>query len=106
MWRRGGIVRSSEGIHGGLTDLRLEKEKLSRARVATPRELWHALELRHLFLVAEMILTAAAIRTESRGAHFRSDFPEEDPSWLKSIVLREAGGSLDASAWDALSKPS
>lgn len=38
-------------------------------------------ETRNLLDVAYLILTSAAFRTESRGGHYRSDFPQQDPNW-------------------------
>ncbi len=51
-------------------------------------------ELKNLFLVALLIVKGALQRTESRGSHYRTDYPQADPSWLRSIVRREnPGGS-------------
>ncbi len=45
-----------------------------------------------MLLISEMICRAALLRTESRGSHFRSDFPEEDnTNWLKNIIVRKEG---------------
>ncbi len=38
-------------------------------------------ETQNLLDVAYLILTSAAFRTESRGGHYRSDFPQQDPNW-------------------------
>lgn len=43
-----------------------------------------------LLRVAESVMTAALLRTESRGAHFREDFPgRDDSAWLATIFLRQ-----------------
>ncbi|MBI4489420.1 MAG: FAD-binding protein [Deltaproteobacteria bacterium] len=48
-----------------------------------------ALEVRNIVDVTELILTAARERKESRGLHYREDFPKEDKTWLKHVVLRK-----------------
>jgi fumarate reductase (CoM/CoB) subunit A len=51
---------------------------------ATPNQV----EFRSLLLVAEAMATAALLREESRGGHYRSDFPERREAWDRRIVLR------------------
>ncbi len=54
-----------------------------------------SLETRNLIQVARMLATAALMREESRGGHFRLDFPErDDGKFLANIVLRNAEGSV------------
>ena len=43
---------------------------------------------RHRLTVASLMVQSALLRTESRGVHLREDFPTEDPSWRKHIVLQ------------------
>ncbi|HEY4484927.1 MAG TPA: succinate dehydrogenase/fumarate reductase flavoprotein subunit, partial [Nitrospiria bacterium] len=51
-------------------------------------ELTHALELGSLIDLADTIVTAAIAREESRGAHYRKDFPERnDAAWLKHTLI-------------------
>ncbi len=54
-------------------------------------ELMEAIELRHQLDLAEVILLSALYRKESRGAHFREDFPaRDDKNYLKhTLVFRE-----------------
>ena len=61
-------------------------------------ELLEAWELGCLLDLAEVTTVAALARKESRGAHFREDFPErDDVNWLKhSLAYREADGRF---AW-------
>ena len=52
---------------------------------------WHtALDLSNLLTISEAIARAAIERKESRGGHFREDYPEKDPAWGKAnIVIRK-----------------
>lgn len=63
--------------------------------VAEPFDLALALEHRNLLDVAEAIIEAAAMREESRGSHFRVDYPRRDDSeWLTNIFVSRHNGSL------------
>ena len=53
---------------------------------------WH--DLRSMQLVAECVTRAALARTESRGAHQREDFPEQQPAWTRRQVIRVSGGEV------------
>jgi len=64
----------------------------------------HAAETLHpAVAVAATIALASRLRTESRGAHLRSDYPEENPIWAAHIVLRNGEAhsqhALPAPAW-------
>src|SRR5690606_21948263 len=67
--------------------------RAGRAGVAGHRQYnngWHtSMDLWNLLTVSEAITRAALLRTESRGAQFREDFPDKDPEWGKyNIVVR------------------
>jgi L-aspartate oxidase len=64
----------------------------SDLRIAAPIDTALAFEQRNLLDVAEVIISAAEFRTESRGAHYRSDHPERnDKDWTTNVfVTREA----------------
>jgi succinate dehydrogenase/fumarate reductase flavoprotein subunit len=59
-----------------------------------------ALDLRNLVQVAELVTRSALARRESRGAHYRSDFPlSDDARWLRNVHLqRSSDGGLQL--WD------
>ena len=58
---------------------------------------WHtALELKHMITVAEAIARSAKERKESRGGHFREDFPEKSEVFGKmNISIRKGSGKMD-----------
>jgi len=61
---------------------------------------WHtALDLPNLLTVAEAITRSALERKESRGGHFRDDFPDKDPSFgsFNFVVRKTAGGQMQLS---------
>lgn len=54
-----------------------------------------AIQVRDSVLVAEMILRASLLRTESRGETVREDYPyRDDENWLAWTVLKEEGGKM------------
>ena len=73
-----------------LDRIRELKEESERVSVGGNREYntgWHtALDLRHLLTVSEIVTRAALERKESRGAHFRDDFPTKDERFGNSNI--------------------
>ena len=87
---RHGAGRFVEGCLGRVEELQARSRK---CRAENPVQLMKRLDLRNLLLVSKMVCKAALHRTESRGAHFRSDCPEErNPEWLKNIRFRKEDG--------------
>ncbi len=94
-WKFVGPVRSKEGLKKALRELeKLRDENLPMIFANKPFELKAALEAGVLLDVAEMITRAALFRRESRGAHYRSDYPNEDKNWLKNIVISKKKGKI------------
>ena len=60
------------------------------------REWMEAIELENLLDIAEAMATSSLLRKETRGAHYRSDFPDKHVAWLKNICMRpRADGGFD-----------
>jgi succinate dehydrogenase flavoprotein subunit len=95
-----GIVRSEPEMRRALEDLSHLRERASRVGVGGHREYnpgWHtALDLHNLLTVSEAITRSALERRESRGGHFRDDYPSKDPAFeMFNIVVRKEGdGSM------------
>ena len=104
MWDFVGLIRSGEGLKKALADFkRMEEEDLPRITLGTPsrrynREFIETLELSNLLKVAKAVSTPALQRDESRGAHFRQDYPKWDNrNWLKHLRISQKNGTLQLS---------
>jgi succinate dehydrogenase / fumarate reductase flavoprotein subunit len=95
-----GIVRVEEEMQRALEEIAKLKARAVKAGIAGNREYnggWHtALDLDNLLTVSEIIARAGLERKESRGAHFRDDYPEKSEEWAKYNlrVRKGAGGEV------------
>jgi len=84
MWERCGVVRDEAGLNEGLDRLSELTEAAANVDIRPTEEGWmdlaYALDLRSGLLAAEATVRGALARTETRGAHNRSDFPALDPA--------------------------
>jgi L-aspartate oxidase len=80
MWKHAGLLRDGDG-------LREAQRGLHALAVTMPRGLYRrALEARNLHAVAGLIVVSALGREESRGAHYRNDFPLHDAAAIHSVM--------------------
>ena len=93
MWEKVAIVRDEKNLNEALKELLEMQESLANMKVPDKNqfndELVTALEVINMIEVAILVVKSAILRRESRGSHFRSDFPETDDNWKKSIVLNK-----------------
>lgn len=94
MWLNAGIVRDGAKLRQALAEISELKGKLPRLHTPSGRKMLEALELSMALETAEMICRAALERKESRGAHYRTDYPDEDKGWLRIVVSRGTGGEM------------
>lgn len=98
MWKNVAIIRNKEGLKAAID--RIEELKGMLSQVKVPRidtynkDLQDVFEAETLLEVALLTAEAALIREESRGAHFRADYPETRDEWKKSIVLNRKKGTI------------
>jgi succinate dehydrogenase / fumarate reductase flavoprotein subunit len=98
-----GIVRQEQEMMRALEHVRELRSAVERISVDGNREYnagWHtALDLHHLLTVSELVTCAALERKESRGAHFRDDFPEKDKRFgaFNIVVRKGADGEMQFS---------
>jgi succinate dehydrogenase / fumarate reductase flavoprotein subunit/fumarate reductase flavoprotein subunit len=94
MWEGCGVVRDRHGLLRARDRIEGLTEQASDTAVSGPREAnfaWQeALDLTNQLEVARVMVESALLREESRGSHYRSDFPEQDDRrWLRYIAVRK-----------------
>ncbi|MGY9018072.1 MAG: FAD-dependent oxidoreductase [Alphaproteobacteria bacterium] len=101
-----GVVRNDEGLRETITEFeRIEREDLPTMSMAEDNRIgnydWiEALEVTAMIRFARAMAGAALLRTESRGAHYREDYPElDDKNWLQNIVIHHSANQ-DALAFE------
>jgi succinate dehydrogenase / fumarate reductase, flavoprotein subunit len=93
-----GIVRAQAEMEHALQEIGKLKQRATRVGVKGNREYnpgWHtALDLNNLLTVSEAIARSAIERKESRGGHFRDDYPDKDPVYATfNFLVRKDGKS-------------
>jgi succinate dehydrogenase / fumarate reductase flavoprotein subunit len=90
-----GIVRTESEMQEAVQRIQGFKERASRVGVSGHREYhagWHtALDLRNLLAVSEAIARSAIERKESRGGHFREDYPDKVPEYATFNIKTQLG---------------
>ncbi|MBU7022924.1 MAG: FAD-binding protein [Theionarchaea archaeon] len=94
MLRHVGVIRGKEGLENGIKSLEWTKGNIQEMEVSTRTYVWNkelvdALEAEFMVEAGLLVARAAQYRTESRGSHFRKDYPESDASWLVNVVLQK-----------------
>jgi fumarate reductase (CoM/CoB) subunit A len=93
MWKYVAIIRNAEGLRIAREKIKELKGRISNLKVtdvgAFNKDLQDALEIEMMLNIADLVAESALIREESRGAHYRSDYPKTRDEWKKSIVLNK-----------------
>jgi succinate dehydrogenase / fumarate reductase, flavoprotein subunit len=98
-----GIYRLPDELFDALRKIRALQERYRNVQVVDHAttyniDLSDALEVGHLLDLAEVIVVGAIARTESRGAHFRVDFPaRDDKNWMKHTIAHRTPGGPELS---------
>ncbi len=99
MQRHAGIIRDKQGLETALVELEKLRARTRKVGVTGSREYnpgWHtAIDLQSLLVVSEATARAALERTESRGGHTRSDYPDSDEKQAREqIVIKKEGDRM------------
>ncbi|OPX86943.1 MAG: Fumarate reductase flavoprotein subunit [Pelotomaculum sp. PtaB.Bin104] len=93
MWEKAGVIRTREGLCGLVSDIEKLKEKLSETKASDFKKLINKLETGNMLLIGEAVVLSALIRKESRGAHYREDFPDEGgEKWVNNTYIKGNDG--------------
>jgi L-aspartate oxidase len=84
MWDKVGIIRSGKSLEEAAGILATWESLLPQPSDRP------SYELNNLVLCARLVTEAALLREESRGAHFRTDFPQTSPEWQRHSVFRKS----------------
>ena len=88
MWRGAGILRSDKTLTQALEELNNLAKKFPRSVKCLSKEEY---EFKNMLLVARLIINSALQRKESRGAHFRLDYPNTDDIGKHSLITKSEG---------------
>ncbi len=90
LWKEGGIIRNKKGLTKVLGEIdEMHQDAAAMPMKGHPRQIRNTLELQFAARTALLILQAALQREESRGAHFREDFPnQDDANWKGHMRVR------------------
>jgi len=90
------LVKHKDRLEAALTHIEFIRDNIvPKLYAKDPHELWLVHEIRSAILNAEISLRASLFRTESRGTHFREDYPRRvDPDWLAWVKLKDDGGRM------------
>ena len=93
MWEKVSIVRDEKTLNEALAELQKMQKDFDKLDVNDQKqyntELITALEVINMVELCILVVKSAIIRRESRGAHYRSDFPDSKDEWKKSIIINK-----------------
>jgi len=96
MWQYVGIIRNEKNLNLMLGKLRHIEKRITGFNGNGVNVRF--LELKNMATVSNLITKAAQIRKESRGTHYREDYPQtDDKNWLKHVCLERKGNSVNVS---------
>ena len=102
-----GVIRRADGLKNALQELETVKKESATSMVCRSQdpvynlEWMECMQVESLSTVCESILRSALLRTESRGSHYRHDFPSMRKEWEKNVHIINNKGKMDLVLKDA-----
>jgi len=95
MWENVGIIRNEMKLKKALTEIRKLQKEAEHLQAKNKEELIKCVEIQEMLQTAEAVIFPALERKESRGAHYRSDYPQLDKKWERNIIVyKDTNGNL------------
>lgn len=94
MWENVGLIRDEKKLKLALKEIKKLQKDAHKTTAKNKEELQMCLELQEMLKVAETVVVCAILRKESRGAHYRTDYPQMDPKWEKNIMVYKKNGEM------------
>src|SRR6266699_6551610 len=95
MWHKVGIIRDAGKLILARQEIHKLQDEAHSLCAEDKSQVQSCLEIQDMLKTAEVIILAALERQESRGAHYRSDYPQLDPAWEKNIrIHRDQEGKM------------
>ena len=96
MWRHLLIVRSEDSLRACLAEVDGLRDRMAGLNAEGAQQVMGALEVENLLTVGEIMARCALLRTESRGSHYREDYPlRDDTRWQTSIITWRRDGRAE-----------
>jgi fumarate reductase (CoM/CoB) subunit A len=86
-----GIVRTAEGLRRAIANAGAIRERVLRLPIQTMGDLTATLEIEDLCAIGVACAQSALTRKESRAAHYRDDFPQTEPAWVRTVTYDQNG---------------
>ena len=89
IWKEAGIIRNQRGLEHALSAVNTISKEILQSRIGNPSDVQRRIEILLGAQAASLIIQAALKRKESRGAHFREDFADQDDeNWLGHLQVK------------------
>ncbi len=92
MWVDGGLIRTGEGLTRLVQYIDRSLGGFSKWAANSREELSRLFELRNMYITAKLVSMSAQKRKESRGSHFRKDYPETNEQYIGNFIIKQSNG--------------